>query len=159
MERREEIARAVLTIIGARGRTALTTTTLAAEVGLTTGALYRHFASLDEILTEAVRYGVERIESTFPAAALPPLDRVLELARNRVRLLGRDRGLAWLLRSEQAYLTLPIHAVIGVGHGDHALSGEAPPDPERVLDTLARLLAPPVHSGRSKRESTKGEPE
>ena len=109
-KRREEIARAVLRIIGEQGLTSLTTATLAAEVGVTTGALYRHFASLDEILAETVRLGVERLEATFPDESLPPLDRLVALARNRVRLLGNDPGLAWLLRSEQAYLTLPTDA-------------------------------------------------
>jgi AcrR family transcriptional regulator len=109
-QRREEIARAVLRIIGERGLTSLTTATLATEVGVTTGALYRHFASLDEILSETARYGVDKIEATFPDPALPPLERLLALARNRVRLLGGDAGLAWLLRSEQAYLTLPKDA-------------------------------------------------
>jgi len=111
VKRREEIAQAVLRIIGERGLTSLTTATIAAEVGVTNGALYRHFASLDEILTETVRYGVERIEATFPERPLPPLDRLLALARNRVRVLGDDPGLAWLLRSEQAYLSLPADAV------------------------------------------------
>lgn len=111
VERREEIARAVLRIIGERGLTTLTTATLAAEVGVTGGALYRHFASLDEILIETVRFGVEKIEATFPGAGLPALDRLLGLAENRVRLLRGDRGLAWLLRSDQAYLVLPARAV------------------------------------------------
>jgi regulator of cell morphogenesis and NO signaling len=109
-KRREEIAQAVLRIIGEQGLTSLTTATLAAEVGVTTGALYRHFASLDEILAETVRLAVERLEATFPDVSLPPLDRLLTLARNRVRVLGNDPGLAWLLRSEQAYLTLPTGA-------------------------------------------------
>ena len=111
LERREEIAQAVLRIIGDRGLTSLTTATLAAEVGVTTGALYRHFASIEEILAETARYGVEKIDATFPDPTLPPLDRLLTLARNRVRALGDDPGLAWLLRSEQAYLTLPADAV------------------------------------------------
>lgn len=110
MERREEIARAVLRIIGERGIRSLTTTTLAAEVGLTTGALFRHFASLDEILIEAVRAGVARIDATFPDNELPPLDRLLKLARNRIQLLHGDPGLTWLLRSEQSYLVLPEEA-------------------------------------------------
>jgi AcrR family transcriptional regulator len=109
-ERREEIARAVLRIIGERGLRTLKTSTLASEVGLTSGALYRHFASLEEILIETARCGVRRIDATFPDAALPPLDRILRLAENRVRLLRDDRGLAWLLRSEQAYLALPEQA-------------------------------------------------
>jgi len=110
MQRREQIALAVLRIIGQRGLTSLTTATLAAEVGVTNGALYRHFASLDEILIETVRHGIARIEATFPDRTLPPLERLLALARNRVRLLGGDAGLAWLLRSEQAYLSLPEEA-------------------------------------------------
>lgn len=110
-QRRLEIASAVLRIIGERGLTSLTTTTLAEEVGLTSGALFRHFASRDEMLQEAVRCALARIETTFPDASLPPLERLLALARNRVSLLGSDPGLAWLLRSEQAYLTLPEDAV------------------------------------------------
>lgn len=109
--RREEIAQAILRIIGTRGLTSLTTTNLAKEVGLTSGALFRHFASLDEMLSEATRYGVARIEETFPDESFPPLDRLMELAEARVRLLGSDPGLAWLVRSEQARLTLPDPAV------------------------------------------------
>ena len=110
-ERRAEIAQAVLRIIGERGFTSLTTTTLAREVGVTSGALFRHFMSRDEILTEAVIYGLARIDETFPDESLPPLDRLVELARARVRLLGSDPGLAWLVRSEQARLSLPVPAV------------------------------------------------
>ncbi|RKZ12744.1 hypothetical protein DRQ53_11745 [bacterium] len=110
-QRREEIANAVLRIIGERGLTSLTTATLAAEVGLTTGALFRHFPSLDEILIATVRQGVDRIDDTFPDKALPAIDFILALARNRVRILGADPGLAWLLRSDQAELNLPDEAV------------------------------------------------
>lgn len=110
-ERREEIARAVLRIVGERGLTSLTTTRIAEEVGVTSGALFRHFASLDEILEETVRHAVARVEGTFPDPALPPLERLLELARRRIRLLREEPGLAWLLRSEQVYLTLPPDAV------------------------------------------------
>lgn len=110
-ERREEIAKAVLRIVGDRGVAALSTTTLAEEVGVTSGALFRHFASRDEMLQAAVQHAVARIESTFPDPSLPPLERALGLARNRVRLLGAEPDLAWLLRSEQAYHMLPAAAV------------------------------------------------
>jgi hypothetical protein len=63
------------------------------------------------MLHEAVRCALTRIETTFPDPTLPPLERLLALARNRVDLLGSDPGLAWLLRSEQAYLALPDEAV------------------------------------------------
>jgi len=110
-ERREQIARAVLQIVGERGVSALSTTTLAAEIGVTSGALFRHFASRDEMLDAAVQHAVLRIEETFPDLSLPPLERLMQLARNRVSLLGSDQGLAWLLRSEQAYHVLPAGAV------------------------------------------------
>lgn len=110
-ERREEIVRAALQIIGRRGLSSLTTAALAEAVGVTSGALFRHFASLEEILREVARWAVERIEETFPDPALPPLERLLGLARNRVRLLSTDPGLAWLLRSEQADRALPAEAV------------------------------------------------
>jgi AcrR family transcriptional regulator len=110
-ERRAEIAAAALRIIGERGVTSLSTTTLAAEIGVTSGALFRHFSSRDAILDEAVRHAVERIDAAFPDPDLPPRERLLQLARNRVRLFGSDPGLAWLLRSDQAHLTLPESAV------------------------------------------------
>lgn len=110
-ERREEIARAVLRIVGERGLTALTTAAVAEEIGVTSGALFRHVASRDEMLEEAVRHAAARIEGTFPDPSLPPLDRLLGLAGNRVRLLASEPGLAWLLLSEQAFLTLPAEGV------------------------------------------------
>lgn len=110
-ERRAEIAAAALRIIGERGLTSLTAASLAAEIGVTSGALFRHFTSRDAILAESVRYAVAKIEETFPDPDLPPVERILQLARNRVKVLGSDRGLAWLLRSDQAYLTMPEDAV------------------------------------------------
>lgn len=110
-ERREEIVLAVLRIIGERGLTSLSTSSLAEEVGVTTGALFRHFHSREEILAEVVRHALARIEETFPEGSLPPLERLRQLAINRVRLLSENPGLSWLLRSEQAYLELPEASV------------------------------------------------
>ncbi|MGD9548417.1 MAG: TetR/AcrR family transcriptional regulator [Candidatus Krumholzibacteriia bacterium] len=109
--RREEIAVAALRIIGERGIASLTTTTLAEEVGVTSGALFRHFKSREEMLQEAARHALAKIESTFPDPTLAPLERLLALAENRVRIVGADPGVAWVLRSEQAYLSLPPDAV------------------------------------------------
>lgn len=109
--RREEVAQAALRLIGTQGLSALTTATLAAEVGLTTGALFRHFASLDAVLAAAVATAIARVEETFPDPDAPPLDRLLDLAARRVRLLADEPGVAWMLRSEQALLSLPDGAV------------------------------------------------
>ena len=110
-ERREQIAQAVLHIIGTTGITSLTTTTLAREIGVTSGALFRHFKSRDEILREAVRYATRQIDETFPDEALPATERIVELARNRLQVLRSEPGVAWLLRSDQASLALPNDAV------------------------------------------------
>ena len=110
-ERREETAVAVLRILGAEGITALTTSALAAEVGLTSGALFRHFPSRDAMLDEAVDYALTKVEATFPGRALPPVDRLLQLAENRIRVLGSDAGIAWLFRSEQVIHCLPPEAI------------------------------------------------
>lgn len=109
-ERRREIACAALRIIGEEGLTALSTATLAKAVGLSTGALFRHFRNLEEIFGEMVRCAILRIEGTFPSPDLPPLERIAGLARRRIAVLGSERGLAWLFRSEQARLVLPADA-------------------------------------------------
>lgn len=110
-QRREEIARAVLRIIGERGLASLTIANVAEEVGLTTGALFRHFASREEMLREAARHAITEMEATFPPESAPPLDRILELARRRLAVLGSDAGISWIVRSDQAWLTLSPDAL------------------------------------------------
>jgi len=111
VERREEIAAAALRLIGRRGRTALTTANLAGELGLSSGALFRHFATLDDVLRGAVALGIRTIDATFPDETLPPFERLFALARRRVRVIGGDPGLAWLVRSDEVHLTLPEDAL------------------------------------------------
>ena len=110
-ERREQTAKAVLRILGDEGITALTTGALATELGLTSGALFRHFPSRDAMLDEAVDHALARVEATFPDPALPARDRLLQLARNRIGLLSADAGIAWLFRSEQVGQCLPPAAI------------------------------------------------
>ena len=102
--RREEIALAILRIVGERGIAALSTTTLSEEVGMTSGALFRHFASREEMIQEAA---LRKLESTFPDEGLPPLERLLALADNRVRTVGTDPGVNWMVGSDEACHHLP----------------------------------------------------
>jgi AcrR family transcriptional regulator len=110
-ERRAEIADAALRLAGERGLTVLTAQALADAVGLTAGAIFRHFPSCDAILIEAVRRAAERVDATFPPAKAAPVERLFGLLRARVTLLRRDPGVAWLLRSDEAVLALPVPAV------------------------------------------------
>ena len=109
--RQREIAEAVLRVIGDQGARSLTTARIAAEVGVTSGALFRHFASLDAILDAAVDHAVTLVEATFPASDLPAVERLRQLATARIQLIGSHRGLAWLLLSDQVYVTLSDRAV------------------------------------------------
>ncbi|MCP3915980.1 MAG: TetR/AcrR family transcriptional regulator [bacterium] len=110
--RRREIAEAALRVIGEHGATSLTAASLGREVGLTAGALFRHFATLDDILSAAVDVAIEAVDTTFPSDELPPIARLRELALQRIELIGGRPGLAWLLLSDhQVYLCVPEAAV------------------------------------------------
>ncbi len=109
--RRREIAQAVLRVIGDHGAPALTTARIANEVGVTSGALFRHFESIETMLDAAVDRAIEAVDETFPAAELPAVVRLRDMARARIELIGGNRGLAWLLLSDQVYLTASERSV------------------------------------------------
>ena len=105
--KRAEIADAALRIIETRGIAALTTSALAAELGVSSGAPFRHFANREEIL-EAVALRVEELVlGTFPPETDPPLERLQALLRARAKVVGGHRGIGRLMFSEQFALALP----------------------------------------------------
>lgn len=105
--KRTEIADAALRIIGERGIAALTTNALAQELGVSSGAPFRHFADRSEIL-EAVALRVEElILETFPPDTDPPLQRLLALLRARAQVIGGRQGIGRLMLSEQFAMALP----------------------------------------------------
>lgn len=107
-QRQTELADAALLIIATRGITALTTRALAEQVGLTSGAIFKHFASLDALL-EAVVARVEAVlDSTFPADdTSSPLERLEHFIEARTTAVGERVGILRLLLSEQFQLALP----------------------------------------------------
>ena len=113
-ERQVEIIQAVLKIIGEQGFSSLKTNSIAAEVGISSGAIFRHFSSLENIFRQVVTYCITKIEETFPDTSLPPLERLKTLITNRVMLFDASPGLAWLLRSEQSLLILPEDSVVSL---------------------------------------------
>jgi AcrR family transcriptional regulator len=108
--RRAEIAEAAIRLAGDRGAPSLTAAAIAAEVGLTSGALFRHFDSIDAILEAAAERAIEWVEATFPAPDLPARERLESLVRARVVLLGEHPGLVWFLLSDQAAARIPVAA-------------------------------------------------
>lgn len=62
-ERREEIIAATLAILAEEGMHAWTTATLADRVGVSEGAIFKHFESKEEILTAALRHQAQELRS------------------------------------------------------------------------------------------------
>lgn len=100
-QRQLELAAAALQIIATRGITALTTRVLAEQMGLTSGAIFRHFASLDAV----VRRVETVLDSTFPSddtsGALERLERFIDA---RTTAAGERVGILRLVLSEQFQL-------------------------------------------------------
>jgi AcrR family transcriptional regulator len=109
--RKREIALAVLSLIGERGASALRAATIAERVGVTPGALFRHFKSVDEILAASVDMAIELVEETFPDPSLPAVERLEQMVLTRIAVIRSTPGLSWLLLSDQVFLTVPTDAV------------------------------------------------
>jgi AcrR family transcriptional regulator len=106
-DRQVELTDAALRIIATQGIAALTTRRLAAEVGLTTGAIFRHFASLDALLDAVVARVEAVLAATFPPATLPPLAQLEQFITARSTAVGSQLGILRLVLSEQFLLALP----------------------------------------------------
>jgi len=105
--RQVELVDAALHIIATRGITSLTTRSLAEHVGLTSGAIFRHFASLDALLDAVVGRVEVVLESTFPSPDLPPRERIVRFVEARSAAVGSQIGMLRLVLSEQFILALP----------------------------------------------------
>lgn len=110
-ERRTEIADAALRIIGTRGIASLTVAALARELGLTGGALYRHYPSTDAILEAVAARAAELLDASLPPPGLAPIAWLTQFAEARATAVGGHAGLARLLFSDQFALALPERAL------------------------------------------------
>lgn len=111
---RIEIADAAIRLIGTEGIAALTTTALAKELGVSSGAPFRHFASRDEILEAVAERVVEIVGTTFPEESLQPMDRLSRLFLARTSILSRNLGVARLIFSDQFTKALPEKAAANI---------------------------------------------
>ncbi len=110
-ERREEIADAALRIIATRGLTNLKVSALAKELGVTGGALYRHYPSTDAILDAVAARAAELLDGTFPDPSLPPLEWLERFVLSRAETVSGHAGLSRLLLSEQVAMAMPESAL------------------------------------------------
>lgn len=104
--RQVELTDAALDLIASRGIAALTTRALAERVGLSTGAIFRHFPTLDALLDAVVARVEAVLDATFPPPG-PPLVRLRAFVEARQAAVGRQLGILRLVVSEQFQLALP----------------------------------------------------
>jgi AcrR family transcriptional regulator len=96
-ERQQQIVDAALKIVASKGCRRLTAETLAAEVGITGGALYRHFTGLDQLVDIMVdRIGAVLLQG-FPPQASDPLERLRLFFVQRAAAVRANPPLARLL--------------------------------------------------------------
>lgn len=105
--RQVELTDAALHIIATKGIAALTTRSLAAQVGLSSGAIFRHFATLDALLDAVVTRVECVLDATYPEPALPPVERLERFVEARSAAVGNQLGMLRLVLSEQFLLALP----------------------------------------------------
>jgi AcrR family transcriptional regulator len=79
--RQDEIVRATMDLVGEQGFEQVTTQAIADQIGLTQGAIFRHFASKDAIWLAVVRWIRDRLLSAVDRAAAPARDPMDALQR------------------------------------------------------------------------------
>jgi AcrR family transcriptional regulator len=99
--RRRQIAEAALVIISRDGLGRFTTAAIAAEIGISEGALFRHFGNKAEIVEAAVEL-IEELLGEFPLSSnTDPITQLGTFFRARVELMRRRPGVFRILFSQQ----------------------------------------------------------
>jgi AcrR family transcriptional regulator len=114
-DRQTELTDAALHIIATKGIAALSTRSLAAQVGLSTGAIFKHFASLEALLDAVVDRVEAVLEATYPSPALPPIKRLERFIEARSTAVGNQLGILRLVLSEQFVFALPKSGSVRLG--------------------------------------------
>lgn len=96
MSRRDEIIEEAVTILREEGPAALTSVNVAARIGVTQSAIYRHIVDMDELSGIASRIVVSELTAMLNSILLAPdvnfddLDGILELSRKIVTVMADD---------------------------------------------------------------------
>ena len=109
--RRREIADAALRVIAGEGLGRFTSLAIAREVGLTDGALFRHFATKQEIVLAAIDRIEEILFGEPPPRHGDPLERLGAFFLHRVATIQANPGVARLVLSEDLAHAAPAAAV------------------------------------------------
>lgn len=108
--RKEQIKKAVLNIISTKGLASLTTRNLAAEVGFSEGAIFRHFKNKKDIISSIIKdvdNHLVKIQKAIAYSNRPPEKRLKEFFCKHVHYLIENKGITILLFSEVAHMNEP----------------------------------------------------
>jgi AcrR family transcriptional regulator len=100
-DRRREIADAALRVIATQGLGRFTALAVSREVGLTDGALFRHFPSMEAIVDAAIDRVEELLFEGFPPADEDPIDRLGAFFRRRAAVIRQNPGISPLVISDE----------------------------------------------------------
>jgi AcrR family transcriptional regulator len=112
--RRREIADAALRVVAAHGLGRFTAAALAAEVGVTDGALFRHFPTKEAIVLAAIERVEELLLPSLAADAADPIERLGVFFQLRVEAVRARRGISRLLVSDELAHAAPPEGVARV---------------------------------------------
>jgi AcrR family transcriptional regulator len=105
-KRQREFIEAALEIISSQGLQGLTIRTLAAKVGVTEGAIYRHFKSKEEILASTAgifKTSTTEILNQLLESSLSAVEKIRMFFLGRCRQFSRHRGLALVMFSDDIF--------------------------------------------------------
>ena len=104
--RKDQIAKAALQLIAAEGLRGLSIIGVARKVGLVPSAIYRHFASKDQLLDATLEHLGRRLLSNVDLAAeeaKDPVERLRRLLIRHVRLIRENQAIPRVIFSEGIY--------------------------------------------------------
>jgi AcrR family transcriptional regulator len=113
-ERRTEIADAALAVIAAQGLGRFTAAAVAAEVGVSDAALFRHFDSMDDIVLGAIDRAGSILFEDFPPTAADPIERIGQFFRRRVAVIASHPGVARVVLSDDLAFAAPAVGIARV---------------------------------------------
>lgn len=108
--RREQIVEAALELMGKQGAAGLNMAVLARRIGVAPSAIYRHFASKDQILDGVLELLRKRLignVSIVRSQAADPLDQLKRLLILHLRLILEHRALPRIIFSGDIYSSSP----------------------------------------------------
>jgi AcrR family transcriptional regulator len=112
--RRREIADAALKVIAEQGLARFTSQAIAREVGVSDAALFRHFATKDDIVLAVIDRVEEILFSGYPPEGDDPIERLGEFFRRRIEVIRQHPGVARLVGSDQLSQAAPPEGVARV---------------------------------------------